>query len=676
MLTNSPVKWVLGIFFVCMGLSHIIRGWFSTASKFYANGQWKTALEWAVKNCDNKLVISDLEDLSDFQDGCYHFVGELKVQGNLTMPPFPDTTQCNSVVGYNAIQTYGTYLARQCNFNGQNQECNNYNPACAVDISQGLGYEIRNGWLPNGDQFAERWHSLIYAYEFEKFLEQPKDWRKAAVQGEISTYALNYEYCSKLGGESGEESMCKEDFNLPGHSALNNSRTYGYFETFLKFESYEDEAIYVNDPENMPIYDVGQTSGPAIHFNAKAYENIQSSLQKKQRDDLIAWDIQENGAQTRDWLHINPTMTPEDPNIKTFRNEEMVTTNRKFDWYGGQLYYFIHDLIWIKETAAAASENVTASTKFYTPHGHKHGANVYAPNAFGDSFYSDADLETIRNAGTTPRGNPNFIYTDEPISYYPYAMSPTVMNKIRANGGEMTDAELKALPEYGDVAHFPVVTNESYWGGNDNCWYENGHGSEQKYPYGTVKITPTCRVSQPENIPIDFLGMVSKTTNKNTGQPMLVYNPIVFSDENNELSKLEDAHLIKIPDTLTEYNKQRNQNSFDVLVTQWLIDNLATAGPFYGLPWYHNSLNKKANGVFFYLTWYYFTDPQVWVMQMNDPTYTAMDWVRDSYAMANSAHTFGWMLTYSTIIPLVYFFLAKIILDSGEKISSGSNTCN
>jgi len=671
-LTSSPIKALFGIFCLAMSLSTYGRGFFTEAGERGNNyGQWKNALQWGLDNCNNPLNISDINDIENFVDGCYHFTGDLKITGNLTIPPLVETTKCESVVGYSYVQTYGTYLARQCNFNGQNEECKNYNPACSVDTSEGFGYEVRNGWLPNNDAFVERWNSLIYEYEFEDWLEQSEEWKTAAVKGELATYAMNHEYCGKLG--AGETSMCKDDFNLPGYSHMNQSRTHGYFEFFMAFEGYEESVMFINDAENMPIYAVGADSGPAIHFNVIAYEEIMSKNTKDQRDGLIAYDIETNGAQTRKWGHLNPTMYPPGPEATqetNIRHEELVTLNRRFEWYGNYLYFLIIDIMAIDKQQVEEE-----ASRFYNPYGFEHGKVIDAPMALGDSFYSDADLEEKRLNGTVPRGSPNFLYTDDPISFHPFAYSPTVADKFRANGGEMTNAELQALPEYGDIDHFPLVTNESYWMGGDNCWEENGHGSDQKYPYGTVKVTPACRVAAPTSS-IDFLGMVSKSVNKNTGQPMLIWNPIIFSDEDNVLSKLDSSHINQIPSNIQGFHERQANSWFDCLVYQWLTDALADSGAFYGLPWYHNSLGRTTAPVFYYLTWFYFMDPQLYFMQKHNPDYTTWDKLTDNHvAYMNGWHSVWWG-SYVGFVGTFYLVVAIILLKADNNKEGRSSASN
>lgn len=633
--------------------------------KAYNAGQHLEMYNWAVENCQ-KLNISEIADdwADNFEPGCYHFVGHMRIEGNLTLPPLDDTTECPSLMGIQYISSYGRYLAKQCNFNGQHQECASYNPACQVDLNNGLGYEARYGWVPNPDSISEFYHGNSENYEFDLWLQQTEEWKEAAARNRMGMFTINYEHCSKLG--AGGTSMCSSDFQAPDTHFMNNTRVLGWVDELMGAIYYEMGGFWqYNDPEHLPIYDIGKGPGTnAIHFNGfRAFEdamiNLRAETTAKQRAKYPDWNNLE---------HFHPLNVPVDTTphfgYNNFRDLEIVMMQRQQIYYAPYLVATGHEFGRILNKyreKLAISEG-----RWFTPTAHPYGPIVHSPNALGDTFYADPDMEEARLNGTT-RTNAMFEFLNEPSTYYPFAFSEEVWDKMRANGGKFTDAEFKALPEYGDPAHFPLVANETRWAGGNNCWHEEGHMFTQKYPMNARKFSPYCRMEEPTDFPLEFIGMVHKKTNTKTGQPMLVWNAIAMSNNtnngvHNDMSKIESASSInQLPSDLKRFNERSAALYPDIWVMVTLLDYSMRGMVFYGAEWYSNGAEKSEWGrvLLYYITWLYPNDPFLMQFNVYDPENPIFADMETKAAFAIKEFRNAWYILY--IMAIMFWAITAMI---------------
>jgi len=313
------------------------------------------------------------------------------------------------------------------------------------------------------------------------------------------------------------------------------------------------------------------------------------------------------------WPHRS--QTPQDPRKgrEYYREGEALCILGKVDLYqmlANQLMFKLANLV---KNDGDARESPVRNVP--APVQHQIGDIVSAPNALGDSFYADADLETIRLNGTAPRASPNFPMSGKKIPVYPVIWGPDVLAKLQANGGSFTDAEFKALPEYGspDLNHFPLATNLTYWHGTDNCPHVYTHYDGPEFPEGSLRITPACRIREPTDKHLDWLGLVHKKNHSQTGETMLVWNPVHFSDEDfsdgNVLAP--GSALWPLGKTLEHYQKQAMINYPHKRLLQGFYDILLNNGNYFGSSWINNPYDRPVSlgTVWYSVLWHWYQLP-------------------------------------------------------------------
>ena len=687
--TKNPVRIFFAIFITVWVLSYEVEVitqdvFMNTVGPSSIAHQNAKAHKWAADNC-KELNITDI-DVENFVDGCYYFQGHLKIEGNVTVPPLPETTQCNTIVAYNYAQTYTSYLKHGCGELGQHPECHDYNPACKQDYNDwenegGFGYRIVHGWLPSDDHMLEAWYSLIKTFELEKILAQNKEWKEAFMAVQPMVLKVYPEVCMLISGN--DPTICPNNLGHPAANQLNHTSHSNLYVDQVLTDSMDEGAIIPNIPENLKIYDIGKTDGNAIHLNLKMGWDFSYDQRRLWRERLY----QEYGDKDlftelgigtdRGLFWAHRSQTPEDKNRKGWRDSQMVTMEAKVDFYQSISNQVMFKLAKLAETAESSEREGTASPvrNMPPPPPHTMGDVVSAPNPLGDSFYADADLETIRLNGTTPiaSGGP-YTRIGSKIPMYPVIWGPQVLAKLQANGGEFTDAEFKALPEYGspDPQHFPLASNISYWSGTDNCPHAVVDFDGPTLPKGSLRLTANCRIREPTGKNLHWLGLVHKKNNDN-GDTMLLWNPISFSNEtNSDATKLANATPSSFINPMGEYleyfQKRAGWYYPHRRFTQYFFDVLVDKGSFYGYPWFNNPLdqNKSTGTVYYYMLWQWFQFPFVFDIVEDSNGFDMGANIKEKADMLTAQSTKS-ILVNSQILALAFLGFAFLLGWEGKK---------
>lgn len=682
--TKNPVRIFFAAFIAVWVLSFQVELWSgdihrATVGSAALAYQAAEAHIWAAENC-KELNITEI-DVENFEDGCYYFQGHLKIEGNVTVPPLPETTQCNTLVAYNYAQVYGAYLKHACGELGQHPECNDYNPACKqdyTDVANGFGYRIAHGWIPSDDQSMEAWYSVVKTFELESIMAQSREWKEAMMAQQPMMLKILPEVCMML--SDNDPTICPTNLGHPPANQLNHTAHSNLYVDQCLPDSVDESAIIPNDPENLKIYDLGKTDGNAIHLNLKSHWDFSYDERRRWRerlyevygDDEYELFTKYGIGSDRGLFWEHRSQTPVDKNRPGWRDSKMVTMEAKVDQYQMISNQVMFKLAQVAATEESSARETAPTRNVPPPPPHPMGDVVYAPNPLGDSFYADADLETIRLNGTVPMASAGpYTRIGTKIPHYPVIWGPEVLAKLQANGGEFTDAEFKALPEYGspDPQHFPLAANLTYWSGTDNCPHHGVDFDGPTFPKGSLRLTANCRIREPTGKNLHWLGLVHKK-NSGNGDTMLMWNPISFSDEpNSDATKLANAtvssNINPMGYELDEFQKRAGWNYPHRRIIQGFFDILIDKGSYYGYPWFNNPLDQTVSTgtVYYYVIWQWFQFP--FVFDIKEDT-SGFDMGADLQSKANMMKQQNNKVLYVNLQILSAFMLGFAFLLSWE----------